>query len=201
MLALKTDATLRLHKRALAPTMSSTFLTIASARFSEHMVNFVALWQARLKLAADSDGAREMFWDAEGDLHSLTTVRAAISLQSACTLPNYHRSRSNQDSISHITFGESFEQLSADKLAVERQTSPGTRANEISSSGHASQGRHPIADHMEVLFGVGRARFPSGWDAQVTDVSVVSVIRLRPVSLWRHAPSVPTPPSAAPSVL
>lgn len=55
--------------------MSNPFLAIASVHFSQHMNNLMALWQAKLNLATESDGAREMFWDAEQDLHSLTTVR------------------------------------------------------------------------------------------------------------------------------
>lgn len=107
------DATLRLHKRALAPvsrtspspsvrtrvkhpeadfcfrfllarvqTMSNSFLAIASVHFSQHMDNLIALWQAKLKLAMESDGAKELFWDAEQDLHSLTTVRLSTSSSS-----------------------------------------------------------------------------------------------------------------------
>ncbi|KAL7417504.1 cytochrome P450 [Mrakia frigida] len=138
MLALRTDATLRLHRRALAPTMSTSFLTFASTVFSSNMDNFLKLWSIKLKLARQTGQSAELFWNAEEDLHSLTT-----------------------DAISQITFGESFQQLSAEIHEVEQELASQSSSS-LSSSPSLSrsstidkkrfEGRHPVSTHMEVLF-------------------------------------------------
>lgn len=88
---------LRLHRRALAPTMTPAFLAIAGDIFGAHTSSLLRLWQHRLtRSAADGAPADAHFFDLERDIKSLTT-----------------------DAISQITFGESFGQLAPQLAAVE----------------------------------------------------------------------------------
>jgi len=58
--------------------MSTSFLTFASAIFSQHMATLITLWQIKLKSNKENGETADSFWNAEEDLHRLTTVRSAF---------------------------------------------------------------------------------------------------------------------------
>lgn len=96
---------MKLHKRALAPvrpyarfsldldliprrssylsllspqTMSPSFLAFASTIFSQNLEVLIQLWHLRLTIAQKGGEGADLFWNAEEDLHSLTTVRRSL---------------------------------------------------------------------------------------------------------------------------
>lgn len=109
-----------------------------------------------------------------------------------------------QDAISHITFGESFEQLSAETRHVETQIAfpkTFTPGSQDTTGSITMEGRHPIAGHMEVLFNVSlhASLTPSALPFLVSLTSLRSraSCTLAVAFLW-HPPR-PAPSTAAPS--
>ncbi|CED84336.1 Cytochrome P450 CYP4/CYP19/CYP26 subfamilies [Phaffia rhodozyma] len=134
MLAIKTDSMLRLHRRALAPSMSPAFISISADVFAIHMARLMSLWKVKLQLASECKfGAGEqiadVFWDAEGDLHMLTT-----------------------DAISQIVFGESFDQLPREiQLFSESPSGTFLKLEDLNRK-PGSKGQSEIAGYMDDIF-------------------------------------------------